>query len=90
MPQVSAKLDYAIHRAEEGGYWAEVPALPGCFTQAETLAELRRNVREAVELYLDAAPPAPKAAKGLPGKAEATTPRLRPKRASASPISRKP
>ncbi len=26
-----------IHSADEGGYWAEVPALPGCFAQAETL-----------------------------------------------------
>jgi predicted RNase H-like HicB family nuclease len=90
MPQVSAKLDYLIHRAEEGGYWAEVPALPGCFTQAETLAELRRNVREAVELYLDAASPAPKAAKAPPRKARPATSKARVKRAGASPTSRKP
>ena len=31
------KIQAIIHEAEEGGYWAEVPALPGCFTQAETL-----------------------------------------------------
>jgi len=30
-----------VHQAEEGGFWAEVPALPGCVTQAETLDELR-------------------------------------------------
>jgi predicted RNase H-like HicB family nuclease len=37
-----------IHDAEEGGYWAEVPALPGCVTQGETLAELRDNLQEAI------------------------------------------
>lgn len=37
-----------IHDAEEGGYWAEVPALPGCFTQGETLDELHTNLREAI------------------------------------------
>ncbi len=43
-----------VHQAEEGGYWAEVPALPGCVTQAETLDELRSNLKEAIELWLDA------------------------------------
>jgi predicted RNase H-like HicB family nuclease len=38
-----------IHDAEEGGYWAEVPALPGCVTQGETLSELQRNLREAIQ-----------------------------------------
>jgi predicted RNase H-like HicB family nuclease len=38
-----------IHTAEEGGFWAEVPALPGCVTQAETMEELIPNIREAVE-----------------------------------------
>jgi hypothetical protein len=42
-----------VHQAEEGGYWAEVPALPGCVTQAETLDELRNNLKEAIELWLD-------------------------------------
>ena len=37
-----------IHDAEEGGYWAEVPALPGCVTQGETLQELQDNLREAI------------------------------------------
>ena len=40
------------HPAEEGGYWAEVPALPGCFTQAETLDELKVRLAEAVEGWL--------------------------------------
>jgi predicted RNase H-like HicB family nuclease len=51
--ELTAKLRVVVHQADEGGYWAEVPALPGCFTQAETLAELRANVQAAVDLYLD-------------------------------------
>ena len=37
-----------VHDAEEGGYWAEVPALPGCFTQGETREELLANLKEAI------------------------------------------
>ncbi len=44
-----------IHEAEEGGYWAEVPSLPGCFTQGETLDEVKANVLEAVECWLEGA-----------------------------------
>lgn len=47
-------LKAIVHEAEEGGYWAEVPALPGCSTQAETLEELETNVKEAIELWLEA------------------------------------
>ena len=42
-----------IHEAEEGGYWAEVPDLPGCFTQGETLEETKANVLEAVQCWLE-------------------------------------
>jgi predicted RNase H-like HicB family nuclease len=38
-----------VHRAEEGGFWAEVPSIPGCATQGETMEELRSNLREAIE-----------------------------------------
>ena len=48
------KIQAIIHEAEEGGYWAEVPALPGCFTQAETLEELTEMLKEAIEGWLDA------------------------------------
>jgi predicted RNase H-like HicB family nuclease len=41
----------AIIHEEGGGYWAEVPELPGCYTQADTLDELLGNLREAVSLY---------------------------------------
>ena len=43
------KLKAIIHEAEEGGYWAEVPAIPGCATQGDTMEELLKNLREAVE-----------------------------------------
>ena len=42
-----------IHHAEEGGYWAEVPSLPGCVSQGETLEETIANIREAIELYIE-------------------------------------
>jgi len=45
-------LKVVVHKAEEGGFWAEVPALPGCFTQGETREELESNVREAIDAYL--------------------------------------
>ena len=45
-------LKAIIHTAEEGGFWAEVPALPGCLTQGETLDELKANLHEAIELWL--------------------------------------
>ncbi len=45
-------LKAIVHKAEEGGFWAEVPALPGCLTQGETLDELKTNLREAIELWL--------------------------------------
>ena len=37
-----------VHEAEEGGYWAEVPALPGCATQGETMEELEFNIKDAI------------------------------------------
>ncbi|MCK4593623.1 type II toxin-antitoxin system HicB family antitoxin [bacterium] len=43
------KLKVIVHQAEEGGYWAEVPAIPGCATQGETFDELITNLYEAVE-----------------------------------------
>jgi predicted RNase H-like HicB family nuclease len=50
-------LKAIVHEAEEGGYWAEVPALPGCMTQAESLPELEINLQEAIEGWLLAAEP---------------------------------
>jgi len=48
------RLDVIIHKAEEGGYWAEVPVLPGCVTQAETMKELRSNANDAISGWLKA------------------------------------
>jgi len=41
-----------IHQAEEGGFWSEVPALPGCYSQGETIDETLRNTKEAIESHL--------------------------------------
>ncbi len=46
------KLKVIIHPAEEGGFWAEVPAIQGCATQGESLEELLANLYEAVEACL--------------------------------------
>ena len=43
------KLKVIVHEAEEGGYWAEVPAIPGCATQGDTFEDLLSNLYEAVE-----------------------------------------
>jgi len=53
------KIKVVVHEAEEGGYWAEVPAIPGCATQGETFEELLQNLYEAVEgcLSVDIAEP---------------------------------
>jgi len=48
------KMKIVLHEAEEGGYWAEVPSLPGCATQGESIEELISNLYEAVEGYLEA------------------------------------
>lgn len=57
------KLKVVVHEAEEGGYWAEVPAIPGCATQGETFEALLANLYEAVEgcLSVDIIEPATQA-----------------------------
>ena len=47
------KLKVLLHPAEEGGYWAEVPALPGCISEGESLDEALANIRQAAEGWLD-------------------------------------
>ena len=46
------KLKVLLHPAEEGGFWAEVPALPGCVSEGETFEETLANIREAAEGWL--------------------------------------
>jgi predicted RNase H-like HicB family nuclease len=43
------KFKVVVHHAEEGGYWAEVPAIPGCATQGDDWQELLSNLYEAIE-----------------------------------------
>ena len=43
------RLKVVIHKAKEGGYWAEVPSIPGCATQGDTFEKLLHNIYEAVE-----------------------------------------
>jgi predicted RNase H-like HicB family nuclease len=51
------QVKVVVHEAEEGGFWAEVPALPGCVSQGETMEELLANVRDAIEAWLATEPP---------------------------------
>ena len=48
-------MEYSVivHQAEEGGFWMEVPALPGCYSQGESVEDALQNVREAIALYLE-------------------------------------
>ncbi len=47
-------MEYSVvvHKAEEGGFWVEVPALPGCYSQGETVEEALANTKEAIEAYI--------------------------------------
>ena len=49
------KLSLAVilHHAQEGGFWAEAPSLPGCVSQGETLEETMANIKEAIDLWLE-------------------------------------
>lgn len=53
-----------VHEAEEGGFWAEAPALPGCASQGDSLDELLANMREAIEGCLSIDVPTPDAGSG--------------------------
>jgi predicted RNase H-like HicB family nuclease len=55
------KIKAIVHEADEGGFWAEVPAIPGCASQGETMEELIANLHEAIEgcLSVDVAEPRP-------------------------------
>lgn len=46
------RIKAVVHDAEEGSYWAEIPALPGLFAEGETLAEVEARLRAAVERHL--------------------------------------
>ncbi|MBI4657594.1 MAG: type II toxin-antitoxin system HicB family antitoxin [Verrucomicrobia bacterium] len=42
-----------VHPDPNGGYWGEVPSLPGCYSEGETIEELQANLREAITGYLE-------------------------------------
>ena len=47
------KLRVVLEPSDEGGYTATVPALPGCISEGDSKEEALRNLREAIELYLE-------------------------------------
>ncbi len=49
------KIKAIIHPAEEGGYWAEVPALPGCITEGDSMDEVINNIQDAIQGWLEVA-----------------------------------
>jgi len=46
------KLEAIVHKAEEGGFWAEIPAIPGCVTQGDSFEKLLKNIYESVDSCL--------------------------------------
>jgi predicted RNase H-like HicB family nuclease len=47
------RMDLSVNiNLENGAYWADVPALPGCFAAGDTLDELFTSLKEGIELYL--------------------------------------
>jgi predicted RNase H-like HicB family nuclease len=51
------KIKIVVHEAEEGGFWAGVPALPGCATQGDSIDDLMQNLHEAIKGCLRQTPP---------------------------------
>lgn len=55
------KIKVIVHEAEEGGFWAEVPAIPGCATQGDSYEDLMKNLQEAIQGCLSVDVEQPKA-----------------------------
>ena len=47
------KLLIVFEPSEDGGYTVFVPSLPGCISEGETKDEALKNIKEAIELYLE-------------------------------------
>lgn len=47
------RLKVILEPSDEGGYTVYVPSLPGCISEGETIEEALKNIREAIELYLE-------------------------------------
>ena len=50
------KLKIVLERSEDGGYTVYAPSLPGCISEGDTKEEALKNIREAIELYLEPVP----------------------------------
>lgn len=53
---VTMHVKVVIHKSQQGGYWAEVPAIPGCASEAESIEEAISQVRVEIEKSLSLAP----------------------------------
>ena len=47
------KFQVVLEPSDEGGFTVYVPTLPGCISEGDTVDEAMRNIREAIELYLE-------------------------------------
>ncbi|MFQ3632427.1 type II toxin-antitoxin system HicB family antitoxin [Roseiflexus sp.] len=47
------RIKVVLETSDEGGYTVYVPSLPGCISEGETVEEALKNIREAIELYLE-------------------------------------
>ena len=50
---LTMKLTVVLEKQDEGGYTVYVPSLPGCISQGESKEEALKNIKEAIELYLE-------------------------------------
>ena len=46
-------IKITLETSDEGGFTAYVPSLPGCISEGDTKDEALKNIREAIELYLE-------------------------------------
>ena len=50
------KLKIILESSEDGGYTVYVPSLPGCISEGETREDALKNIKEAIDLYLEPVP----------------------------------
>lgn len=53
MRKGSHQFQVIFIQQDEGGFTVEVPDLPGCISEGDTLEEAQKNIAEAIELYLE-------------------------------------
>jgi len=53
MERLGLKFKVVLEPAEEGGYTVYVPNLPGCISEGDSIDEALKNIKEAIELYLE-------------------------------------